>query len=83
MEYWKIDIWKFNEFNFLNESVGEFISRWSQNFSHGHNSLRLFDTLPNFFSPQVKQSMIISSKHGIYELPHKLLNDLRLMILGN
>ena len=49
MEYWKIDIWKFNEFNFLNESVGEFISRWSQNFSHGHNSLRLFDTLPNFF----------------------------------
>ena len=36
-----------------------------------------------FFSPQVKQSMIISSKHGIYELPHELLNDLRLMILGN
>ena len=30
-----------------------------------------------FFSPQVKQSMIISYKHGIYKLPHKLLNDLR------
>ena len=37
-----------------------------------------------FFSPQVKQSVIINNKHGIYELPHELLNDLRLeMILGN
>ena len=24
----------------------------------------------NFFSPQVKRSVIISNKHGIYELPH-------------
>ena len=32
-----------------------------------------------FFSPQVKRSMIISNKYGIYELP----NDLRLSILGN
>ena len=32
-----------------------------------------------FFSPQVKQSMIISNKHGIYELP----NDLTLRILEN
>ena len=30
-----------------------------------------------FLSPQVKQSMVISNKHGIY----KLLNDLRLRIL--
>ena len=36
-----------------------------------------------FFSPQVKQSMIISNKHGIYELAHELPNDLRLGILGN
>ena len=35
-----------------------------------------------FFSPQVK-SVIISNKHGIYELPHKLPNNLRLRILGN
>ena len=35
-----------------------------------------------FFSPQVKQSVIISNKHGIYELPHELTNDLRLGILG-
>ena len=36
-----------------------------------------------FFSQQVKRSMISSNKHGIYELPHELPNDLRLRILGN
>ena len=36
-----------------------------------------------FFSPQVKRSVIISNKHGIYKLPHELPNDLRLRILGN
>ena len=36
-----------------------------------------------FFSPQVKQSAIISNKQGVSELPDKLLNDLRLWILGN
>ena len=30
------------------------------------------------FSQQVKRSVIISNKHGIYELPHELPNDLRL-----
>ena len=35
-----------------------------------------------FFSQQVKQSVIISDKHGIYELPHDLPHDLRLRILG-
>ena len=30
------------------------------------------------FSPQVKQRVIISNKHGIYELPHELPNNLRL-----
>ena len=34
-------------------------------------------------SPQVKQIVIISSKHGIYELPHDLWNDLGLKILWN
>ena len=33
-------------------------------------------------SPLVKQSVIISNKHGIYELPHELPSDLRLRILG-
>ena len=36
-----------------------------------------------FFSPQVKQCMIISNKHGIYKLPHELPNELRHEILGN
>ena len=36
-----------------------------------------------FFSRQVKRSVVISNKHSIYELPHELLNDLRLRILGS
>ena len=36
-----------------------------------------------FFSPQVKRCAIIIYKHGLYELPYKLPNDLRLSILGN
>ena len=36
-----------------------------------------------FLSPQVKRSAIISNKHGMYELPQDLPNDLRLKILGN
>ena len=31
-----------------------------------------------FSSPQVKRSLIISNKSGIYQLPNKLQNDLRL-----
>ena len=27
--------------------------------------------------------MIITNKYGIYKLPHELLNDLKLRILGN
>ena len=33
-----------------------------------------------FLSPKRKQCVIITSKH---ELPHKLLNNLKLRILGN
>ena len=35
----------------------------------------MFDHI--FFSPQMKQNMIINNKYGIYELPHELLNDLK------
>ena len=28
-----------------------------------------------FLSPQVKRCSIITYKHGMYELPHELLND--------
>ena len=34
-------------------------------------------------SPQVKRWAIITYKHGIYEFPHELTNDLRLRILRN
>ena len=49
------------------------------NDNHGRNILRPFVTLPIFFffSPQMKRSVVISNKHGIYELPHELLKDLR------
>ena len=47
-----------------------------------HNIVRLFDVSPIFLRPQVKQWAIITYKHGIYELPHKLSNDLKLRMLG-
>ena len=34
-----------------------------------------------FFSPQVKRSVIISNKNGIYELSHDLWNDLSFAVL--
>ena len=36
-----------------------------------------------FQSPKVKQWAITSYKQSIYELPHKLLDDLKLRALGN
>ena len=36
-----------------------------------------------FHSAQVKRWAIITYKHGIYELSHKLPNDLRRKILEN
>ena len=33
-----------------------------------------------FLSPQGKRCAIITYKHGIYEMPHELPNDLRLRI---
>ena len=51
-----------------------------ENFSNNHfrNNLRLFHVLVNFpFT--IKQTIpIITYKHGIYEVPHELPNDLRL-----
>ena len=36
-----------------------------------------------FLAPQMKRCANITNKHRKYELPHELLNDLRLKILGN
>ena len=41
----------------------------------------MFDQI--FLSPKVKRSMIVSKKHGVYVMLHKLTNDLRLRILKN
>ena len=35
----------------------------------------MFDQI--FLSPKVKRSVISSNKHGIYKLPHELLDDIR------
>ena len=47
------------------------------------NNLRLlmFDQI--FFSQRVKRYEISTYKHGIYELPQELLNELGLRILEN
>ena len=55
----------------------------SSTYNHFHSILRLFDVDQIFLSPQVKLWAIITCKHGIYELPHDLPNDLRIRILGN
>ena len=36
-----------------------------------------------FVSPQVKRKAIIAYKHGIYELPQELPNDVKRRKLGN
>ena len=36
-----------------------------------------------FLPPEVKRSVIISNKHGIYEMSQELLSSIRLNILEN
>ena len=51
--------------------------------NHFHNTLRRFDVLLNFRYTTKETSAHISNKHGIYKMPHELLNDLRQSILGS
>ena len=53
------------------------------NYIHDNNILSLFVFDQIFLSSEVKRSMIISNKHGIYELLHAFLKDLGFKILGN
>ena len=48
-------------------------------YNHFHSILKLFD-IPNF--PFTTSEMMRDYKHGIYQLPHKLPNDLRDRTLG-
>ena len=59
------------------------ISKASTDYCVVPNSRMSYNHIQIFFSLQVKRSVIISNKHGIYELHHELPNDLRLRILGN
>ena len=56
-------------------------------FGRGTISFIIFENFAkfqySFHSPQVKRNLISSIRNFIYKLPHKLLNDLRLGILGN
>ena len=45
-------------------------------YNHFHNILYFLMFYQIFLSPQVEGCAIITYKHGIYELPHKLPNDL-------
>ena len=49
---------------------------------HFHIIFRLFNVLANFLLTTI-ETMRNISKHGIYELPHDLPNDLDLRILVN
>ena len=54
--------------------------------NYGHNILTFFLVLPNLKEANkvnLKQSVIISKKHGIYELPQELPNDVKVRILEN
>ena len=51
-------------------------------YNYGHKFGEFLLLYQIFFSKQVKQSVIISDKHGIYKLPRKLSNNLRLRTLG-
>ena len=71
-----------SRFNFNSFSVlfMKFFLNIQFTYSQFHNILRLFDVLPDSRFPTRGDYYL---KHGIYELPHELPNDLRLKILGN
>ena len=63
--FWFVSLFLFHKFNTC-ESTILVIIFWD---------ILMFDKI--FVSPQVKRIVIISNKHGIYDLPHELPNDLR------
>ena len=50
----------------------------SETCNCAHNILELADTLPNIFSKQVKQNVIITDKNVKYQLIDEFPNKLRL-----
>ena len=85
MELSSPKIKKFQEETFRAQKIkkkkSEKISYISGNgtfYNHFHNTFYQI-----FLSPQMKRWTVITYKHGIYELPNELPNDLRLRKLGN
>ena len=68
----------YSEKRFDNCYLGIFV--FTAIYNHDHNILRLLIFHQILLSQQVKRSLIISNKHGIYEVPHEMLNGLRLWI---
>ena len=52
-------------------------------YNQFQNILRVFDVLSNFLFTTSETMDDYYFKHGMYELPHALPNDLRLRTLGN
>ena len=65
----------------VDKNIKSKIELCRQSVSKYFETFRYFHQI--FLSPQVKRWAIITYKLCIYELPHELLGDLRLQILGN
>ena len=63
--------------NYLHFSVKS--ANKKKNYNHVHNIRDFLMVEQIFRSPHVKRSVIISNKPGIYELPHELPNDFRIL----
>ena len=50
-----MEIWKVNEFNFLNELVEELISRWSQNLANTRS--------PSYLKQEIKYIYMVKYIH--------------------
>ena len=87
----RLHIWKHKTRIVISAKVQDFICRlvcscWASVLETTMMDIIFWDFLilcQIFLSPQVKRRVITSNKHGIYELPHELPQDLRLMIFGN
>ena len=79
--FWKSCLESFLKFSVKNLALTVLVNWWPT------ISFTIFWDFPMFYqiflSPQVKRWATITYKHDIYELPHKLPNDLRLKKLGN
>ena len=73
---WKTpEVLTLNSLSFIPKSSGVAVGKFTILAIIFWDFLMFYQT---FLSPQVKRIVIISNKHGIYELPNELPNDLRM-----